>query len=68
VTSLDLLSNYLLIVDLRFDAMVCSNLGNENSDTGHIKCLRGQQVPQPALNNHIASFNPSAKHKCWIHV
>ena len=34
---LDLLSKYLLIMDLRFDAMLYSNLGNENSDKGHIK-------------------------------
>jgi len=36
-----LLSKYLLIMDLRFDAMLYSNLGNENSDAGHIKCSRG---------------------------
>jgi len=47
VTSLDLLSKYLLIMELRFNAMLRSNLGNENSDTGHIKCSRGLQVPQP---------------------
>jgi len=47
VSSLDLLSKYLLIMELRFDAMLCSNLGNENSDAGHIKCSRGPQVPHP---------------------
>lgn len=36
--ALDLLSKYLLITELRFDAMVCSNVGNENSDAGRIKC------------------------------
>jgi len=51
VTSLDSLSKYLLIMELRFDAMLYSNLGNQNSDAGHIKCsrephlARGPQVP-----------------------
>jgi len=36
---------YLLIMELRFDAMLYSNLGNENSDAGHIKRSRGPQVP-----------------------
>jgi len=45
VTSLDLLSNYLLIMELRFDAMSYSNLGNKNSNAGHIKCLHRPQVP-----------------------
>jgi len=35
---------------LRFDAMPHSNLGNENSDVGHIKCSRGPQVPHPCFN------------------
>jgi len=26
---------------LRFDSMLCSNLSNQNSDTGHINCSRG---------------------------
>jgi len=30
-----------------FGAMLCSNLGNENSDVDHIKCSRGPQVPHP---------------------
>ena len=53
MTSLDILSKYLLIVELRFDAMLCSNLGNESSDVDHIKCsrephlARGPQVPHP---------------------
>jgi len=37
---------YLLIMELRFDTMLYSNLGNENSDADHIKCLRGPNVPQ----------------------
>jgi len=47
VTSLDLLPEYVLIMELRFDAMFCSKVGNENSDAGHIKCSRGPQVPHP---------------------
>jgi len=45
VTSFELLSKHLLIMELRFDAILYSNLSNENSDAGHIKCSRGPQVP-----------------------
>jgi len=38
---------YLLIMELRFDAILYYKLGNENSDTGHIKCPRGPQVHHP---------------------
>jgi len=38
---------YLLIMELRFDAILYSTLGNENFDAGNIKCLRGTQVPLP---------------------
>jgi len=54
VTSLDILCKHLLIMELRFDMMLCSNLGNEDSDAGHIKCsrgphlVRGSQVPHPS--------------------
>ena len=34
MASLDLLSKYLLITELRFDAMLYSNLRKENSDAG----------------------------------
>jgi len=40
-------------MELRFEAMLYSNLGNENSDAGHAKCsrglhlARGPQVPHP---------------------
>jgi len=47
VTSYDLLSKYLLIMELRSDAMLYSNLGNENSDADHIKCSRGPQISHP---------------------
>jgi len=39
--------NYLLIVVFHFDPMLCSKLGSENSDAGHIKRCRGPQVPHP---------------------
>jgi len=47
VTSFDLPSKYLLIIELHFEAMLYSNLGNENSDADHIKCSRGPQVSHP---------------------
>jgi len=34
-------------MELRFDAMLCFNLGNENSDAGHIKFSCGPQVLHP---------------------
>jgi len=34
-------------MELRFDAMLCFNLGNENSDAGHIKFSCGPQVFHP---------------------
>jgi len=34
-------------MELRFDAMLYSNLGNENSETGHSKCSRRSQDPHP---------------------
>jgi len=43
-----LLTYYLsicLFMQLRFYAMLYSNLRNENSVAGHIKCSRGPQVP-----------------------
>jgi len=43
----DLLSEYPLIMELRFDAMLYTNSGSENSDVVHIKCSRGPQVPHP---------------------
>jgi len=29
-------------MELRFEAMLYSNMGNQNSDAGHIKCSRGR--------------------------
>jgi len=41
-------------MELRFDSMLYSNLGNENSDAGRIKCSRGPQVPQPCFRpSHV---------------
>jgi len=37
----EFLPKYLLIMELRFFAMLYSNVGNENFDAGHIKCTRG---------------------------
>jgi len=34
-------------MELRFHAMFCSNLGNENCDTGYVKRSRGSRVPHP---------------------
>jgi len=43
--------NYCLIIcfimEFRFDAMFCSNLGNANSNTDNIKYSRGLQVSHP---------------------
>jgi len=45
-------------MELRFDAILYSKLGSENSDAGHIKCPRGpilarrpagHSYPNPAL-------------------
>ena len=34
-------------MELRFDAILCFNLGDENSDADHIKCSCGPHVPHP---------------------
>ena len=60
MSSLDLLSKYLLNMELRFDAMLYSNLGNDNSDEGHIKCSRGSQVPQPWFEATMQWHGPYA--------
>jgi len=44
VTSLEVLSKYLLIMKLRFGARLYSNLAIENSDAVHIKCSRGSHL------------------------
>jgi len=52
---LDLLSICLLVMDFRFDAMLCSNLGNENADAGHIKCSRAPHLAREAQFPHPCS-------------
>ena len=55
MSSLDLLSKYLLIMELPFDVTLYSNLCNENSNAGHVKCSHrphlacGLQVPHPCF-------------------
>jgi len=44
VTSFDLLSKYLLVIELRFDAMLCSIMGKENSDADRIWIV-GRRFP-----------------------
>jgi len=39
-----LLSKYLLIMKLRFDAILSCELGNENSDASHIKSSCGPHL------------------------
>jgi len=34
-------------MELRFGAMLYSDLANKTSDVGHIKCSRGPQIPLP---------------------
>jgi len=46
----------LLVTEFRFDAMLCSNLGKENSDAGHINCSRGLQVPHPCFMTAVLVF------------
>jgi len=47
-------------MELRFEVMLYSNLGNEKSDAGHIKCSRGLylacglQVPHPCITQTIS--------------
>jgi len=40
-------------MELCCDAMLCTNLGRENVDAGHIKCPRGPQVPHPWLSDYV---------------
>jgi len=42
-----ILPKYVVIMELRFTIILYSKLGNENSDAGHIKCLRRPQAPHP---------------------
>jgi len=42
--SFNFLSTCLLDMEFHFDAMLCSNLGNESYTAGHIKCSRGPHL------------------------
>jgi len=44
---------YLLIMELRFDVIFYSKLGNKNSDAGHIKHSGGPQVPNPVSKSGV---------------
>jgi len=50
-----LLSKYLLTMELRFDAILYSKLGNENSYAGNIKCSHGPHLPR----------RPQVPHTCF---
>jgi len=45
----DLLSTCLLVMEFRCGTLLCSNLGDGNSDAGNIKCLHGPKVPHPGF-------------------
>jgi len=62
-TSLFLPSACLLVMEFRFDAMLRSNLGNENSDAGHIKFKRAAGSPpwsRESLQNAIRTGQAAA--------
>ena len=64
--SLDIVSKCLLIMELRFDEILRSMLGNENSDAGQFKCsLRphlARGFPTPALTQQKPFAIWSFKH------
>jgi len=49
---------YLLIMELRFDVILYSKLGNQNSDAGHIKRSGGPQVPHSCSKVRCVSTRP----------
>jgi len=60
-TFLGLLSALLLIMDCHgivkfsFDALLCSDLGDENPGAGHIEWSRGSQVPSSCTKCSLKS-------------
>ena len=48
-TSLSVLFKCVYIMEFLFNAILCSNLSDGNSDGGHVKCLRGPQVAHHPL-------------------
>ena len=56
-------------MELRFDPMLCSNLGNENYVAGHIKRSSGPQVPHPWFKPlKVASRHESSDPLQWRYV
>jgi len=51
--SLYIISKYLLVMELRFDAIVYSLLGGEDSNAGHIKCSRGPHLARGLQVPHL---------------
>jgi len=41
-------------MEFRFDAMLCSHLGNGNSGAGHVKCSCGPLVPHRCYTGFVA--------------
>jgi len=70
VTSLELMSWYLLITELRFVVMLYSNLDKENADMGHMKCSHRMhlackpQIPTPGLGFTFKVLGQVTKTKC----
>jgi len=57
----------VLITELRFDAPLCSILGNENFDAGHIKCSHGPQVTHPSVEPQAKmAFGKSSASHCTL--
>jgi len=59
-------AKYLLVMVLRFVAILYSKLGNKNSDAGHIKCSRGLQFPHPCFRQtHPKLFDRQQSFSAW---
>ena len=55
----------VFVLDFRFDAMLCSNLWNENSDVGHVHvgriCLQTSGSPHLIQRVGVKLGNPCAQ-------
>ena len=59
--SCDILSKYPLIMEIPFDAILYSKLGNEISDASHIKCSPGPHLARrPQVGPTLADAGPNA--------
>jgi len=67
VTFLDLLSACFLIVDFSFNAMLCSNLGNKNSDAA-ILCSCVPQAPHPCSRPLLFNNGPYDRHNQLVFI